>query len=85
MADVSDRIKMLEREMNISMLSPWKVVAGFVGIAGLIILVGTWWFRPSFLKNDHDEMCNTRLTQFCIAIVVGLASIAWLLWKWYQG
>jgi len=85
MTDVSDKIRALEREMNISMLSPWKVVAGFVAVAGIIILGCTWWFRPAMIKNDNDEICNKRLIQFCIAVAVGLASLAWLLWGWYQG
>lgn len=85
MTDVSDRIKALEREMQIASLSPWKVVAGFVGVTGLIIVGFTWWFKPSVIKDHEGKVCNKKLIQYCIAVSVGLASIAWLLWSWYQG
>ena len=85
MTDVSDKIRALEREMNISQLTPWKVVAGFVAIAGLLIMGCTWWIRPSMIKGEDDQICNKRLFQFCTAVVVGLSSLAWLLWGWYQG
>lgn len=85
MIDVSDKIRALEREMNISQLSPWKVVAGFVAVAGTLILACTWWTKPQSIKNSDGQVCNKKLVQFCIAVVVGLASLSWLLWGWYQG
>ena len=84
MTDVSDRIKALEREMHIASLTPWKVVAGFVGVAGLLIIVSTWWIKPSVIKDHENRICNKKLFQYCVAVSVGLASIAWLLWNWYQ-
>lgn len=84
MTDVSERIKALEREMQIASLSPLKVVGGFVAVAGLIIVFGTWWFKPSVIKDCEGNICNKKLIQYCIAVVVGLGAVSWLLWGWYQ-
>ena len=85
MTDIGDKIRALDRELNISMLDPWKVVGGFVVVAGAIILGATWWCQPDMIKDNRGEMCTKKVVQFCIAIAVGLGSLAWLLWGWYQG
>ena len=85
MTDISARIKDLERDMSISTMNPLKVVAIIVGVVGVVVLASTWWFKPSFVTNEKGEMCSKRMAQFCVAVLVGLASFAWLFWNWYNG
>lgn len=84
MADISQKIKDLEKSLSISNISPFKIVGGFVGVLCIGIIGYILWTKPEFLCNEKREFCYTRFGQFILAAVIFLLSICWLLWSYIQ-
>lgn len=83
MSSAAEKIQAMQRNMNISMLSPLKVVGGLAIVSTLIIIATIYWVKPNSLRDEHGKMSNPRLLQYTIAIIVGMASLGWLGWNFY--
>jgi len=77
------KIMSLEREINISTVNPWKVIAIGITTVTLVGIFYVWWFRPSSLK-ENDEISYSKTIQFMLALIVGAISMLWIFWNLYM-
>lgn len=83
MDSLSKNISALEREMQISQISPIKIIGGSCLVIVILIVLYICWSKPSSLM-ENDKMSWSKLIQFVIAIGIALVSILWILWNLFM-
>jgi len=83
MDDLSRNILSLEREINISTVNPWKVIAISIAVVAILGVILIWWFKPKSLKEGED-LSYSKTIQFMIALLVAAVSILWIFWNLYM-
>jgi hypothetical protein len=83
MDNLQRQINILEREVQISHVNPWKVIVGSIVAVILLGSLGIWWFRPKGLF-DGDDISWSRSIQFLFGLLIFSVSVLWLLWNLYM-
>jgi len=84
MDSLSKNISALEREMQISQISPIKIIGGSCLVVIVLTVLYIFWSKPSALMENDDTMSWPKLGQFVIAIGIALLSILWILWNLFM-
>lgn len=73
-------INALERQLQITQISPIKIIGGLTIVAVIIILAYVFWTQPNSMM-EKDSFSWSKMAQLVIASLVGLASLLWILWN----
>ena len=84
MDSISKNLSALEREMQISQISPIKIIGGISLVSIVMIVAYIFWSKPSSLMDKGDTMSWSKLGQFVLGISILLLSILWILWNLFM-
>lgn len=83
MDSISKNLSALEREMQISQISPIKIIGGISLVSIVMIVAYIFWSKPASLM-DKDTMSWSKVSQFVLGISILLLSILWILWNLFM-